>query len=483
MSKQSNSVLVLGGISLASGSTITNDMTKGNPIKLILAFAIPLFIGNIFQQIYNIADTMIAGYNLGDTAIAAIGATSSVFSLLMNFASGLNSGYGIVVAQSFGAKDQDRLKRSIAMMLVLDLTITLILTVFSLLFLTPFMQLINIPDRIFSDAYSYIAIIIAGMLATIIYNMLAGIMRAVGNSKAPLYFLILSCIINLSLDCLFIIVFSWGVQGAAVATVIAESFSAVFSGFYVVVKYKEILPGKKHFHLDTSLLKEMLSAGFAMALMLCVVDVGSVVYQRAVNELGEILIVAHTAARKLIGIMMMPLASIATAYSTFTSQNWGAGKKERIRQTLKKVMAMEASWGLFSCLAIFMFGGSAVKILTGTMDSIIIENAILSLRIHFLCYPALGILLALRTSLQAIGQKVVPVISSSFELIVKLLAGIWLIPMFGYLCACLIEPIIWIVCMLFLIVSYYIQRPFSDKKQNKLDDRYSYSLLEMNAVE
>lgn len=471
---------------MANKTTITNDMTKGKPIRLILAFAIPLFIGNIFQQIYNIADTMIAGYNLGDSAIAAIGATSSVFSLLMNFASGLNSGYGIVVAQAFGAKDSDRLKKSIAVMLVLDLVITLILTVFSLLFLTPLLQLINIPDRIFTDAYAYIAIIIAGMLATILYNMLAGIMRAVGNSKTPLYFLILSCIINLSLDCLFIMGLGWGVQGAAAATVIAESSSAIFSGIYVIRKYREILPGKKHFHLEVPLLKEMVSAGFAMALMLCVVDIGSVVYQRAINELGEMLIVAHTAARKLIGIMMMPLASIATAFSTFTSQNWGAGKTERIRQTLKKVMAMEVGWGLFSCLAIFLLGGTAVQMLTGTTDSQVIDNAVVSLRLHFLCYPALGILLALRTSLQAIGQKIIPVIASSFELLVKVLAGIWLIPMLGYLCVCLTEPIIWNVCMLFLIISYCKQRPFSDERKarsTKENADSSALVLELHAVE
>lgn len=440
----------------------TNDMTSGNPVRLILAFAIPLFIGNIFQQIYNVADTMIAGYNLGDTAIAAIGATSSVYSLLMNFASGLNSGYGIVVAQAFGAKDQDKLKKSIAAMAVLDLGITLILTVFALLFLTPLMRLINIPDSIFADARSYIAIIIAGMLATIAYNMLAGIMRAIGNSKTPLYFLIISCAINLSLDCVFIIGFGWGVEGAAAATVIAEGFSALFSGIYMFHKYRRILPNREHFHLEMPLLREMAATGFAMALMLCVVDIGSVIYQRAVNGLGEMLIVAHTAARKIIGIMMMPLSSIATAYSTFTSQNWGAGKRKRIRQTLVKVMAMEVGWGVFSCLAIFMLGGTAVRILTGTSDSNVIDNAVFSMRIHFLCYPALGILLALRTSLQSIGRKVIPVISSTFELIIKLLAGIVLIPMFGYVYVCLTEPVIWIVCMIFLVISYFIQKPFSD---------------------
>lgn len=436
-------------------------MTTGSPVRLILAFAIPLFIGNVFQQIYNVADTMIAGYNLGDQAIAAIGATSSIFFLLMDFASGLNSGCGIIVAQAFGAKDQDKVKKSIAAMVVLDLVITLILTLFSLIFLMPLMRLINIPESIFSDAYAYIAIITAGMLATIAYNMFAAMMRAVGNSRTPLYFLMISCAINLSLDCLFIIGLGWGVEGAAWATVMAESISALSSGMYVFHKYREILPDRKHFHLEMSLLKEMAATGFAMALMLCVVDIGSVIYQRAVNGLGEMLIVAHTAARKLIGIMMMPLASIATAYSTFTSQNWGAGKTERIRQTLKKVMAMEVGWGLFSCLAIFLFGKIAVQLLTGTSDNGVIENAALSLRIHFVCYPALGVLLALRTSLQAIGQKAIPVISSSFELVAKLIAGIWLIPTFGYLCACLTEPIIWTVCAAFLIISYMKQRPLA----------------------
>lgn len=444
--------------------TRTNDMTIGNPVKLILAFAIPLFIGNIFQQVYNVADTMIAGYNLGDTAIAAIGATSSIYSLLMNFASGLNSGYGIIVAQAFGSKDQDKLRKSIAAMIVLDMAITVILTVFSLAFLTPLLRLISIPDSIFLDARAYIAIIIAGMLATIVYNMLAGIMRAVGNSRIPLYFLMISCVINLTLDSLFIIGLGWGVEGAAWATVIAESFSALFSAVYVHRKYRDILPHREHFRLQMPLLREMASTGFAMALMLCVVDIGSVIYQRAINGLGEMLIVSHTVARKLIGIMMMPLGSIATAYSTFTSQNWGAGKIERIRLALKKVMAMEIGWGIFSCLSMFLVGGVAVRLLTGTSDDEVIANAVLSLRLHSMCYPALGILLVLRTSLQATGRKIVPVISSSFELIVKVIAGIWLIPLIGYLCVCLTEPVIWVLCAGFLIIAYAIQRPFKSIK-------------------
>ena len=319
---------------------------------------------------------MIAGYNLGDGAIAAIGATGSIYALLMDFASGLNSGYGIIVAQAFGAQDHEKLKRSIATMLILDVTITVVLTALSLAFLNPLMRMMNIPDSIVSDAYAYIAIILGGMLATISYNMFAGIMRAVGNSRTPLYFLVISCVINLSLDTLFIVVLGWGVEGAAAATIIAESCSALFSGIYVFRRYRDILPQKIHFRPELSLIKEMSSTGFAMALMLCVVDVGSVIYQRAINDLGEMLIVAHTAARKLIGIMMKPLASIATAYSTFTSQNWGAGKVARIRHTLKKGLVMEVGWGLFSCAAIFLLGETAVRLLTGTSNREVIENAV-----------------------------------------------------------------------------------------------------------
>ncbi|MDD3230342.1 MAG: MATE family efflux transporter [Oscillospiraceae bacterium] len=448
----------------------TNDMTTGNPIKLILFFAIPLFIGNIFQQIYTIADTMIAGYNLGDGAIAAIGATSSIYSLLIDFASGLNSGYGIVVSRMFGAKDKDGLKRSIAAILLLNISITVVLTMVSLFAIQPLMKLLNVPESIFKDAYDYIVVILGGMVATISYNMFAGILRAIGNSRTPLYFLILSCIINLSMDTLFIVGLGWGVQGAAIATVIAESCAAVLSGVYIWLNHRDILPERKHFHIDASLFREVAASGFAMAVMLCVVDMGSVIYQRAINGLGESLIVAHTAARRLIGIFMMPLGSIATAYSTFVSQNWGAGKKERVRNSMKTAMAMEIGWGLISAAASLLFGGFMVRLLTGTTDIYIVEKSVMSLRLHLLCFPPLGLLLALRTALQAMGRKIVPVISSGFELGMKLISGFWLIPTFGYLIVCLTEPAIWIVCTVFLIVIFMIQKPLDEIREEYKHD-------------
>lgn len=446
----------------------TGDMTVGNPIKIILRFAIPLFIGNIFQQVYSLVDTMIAGYNLGDGAIAAIGATSSIYALMIDFASGLNSGYGIVVARMFGAGDREGLKRSIAAMAVLDVVITVLLTVLSLWTIRPLMRALNVPDDVFLDAYLYISVILAGMPATILYNMFAGILRAAGNSRTPLYFLIISCAINLGMDTLFIVGLGWGVRGAAAATVIAESCSALFAGVYLFRRYRDILPQRRHFRPEGRLWREMTASGFAMAVMLCVVDIGSVAYQRAINALGETLIVAHTAARKLIGMFMMPLASIATAYSTFVSQNWGAGKRERVRQSLKNAMAMEIGWGVGSCVLMFVFGSFAVRLLTGTSDEAVIQNAVMSIQLHFLCFPALGVLLALRTALQAMGKKIVPVVSSGVELGIKVLAGFWLIPAWGYLCVCLTEPVIWTACMLFLIAVFIIKKPLGERQEETL---------------
>ncbi len=442
-------------------------MTVGNPIKLILAFAIPLFIGNIFQQIYNITDTIIIGHNLGDLAIASIGATGSIYSLLINFASGLNHGYGIIVSQSFGAKNQEKLKGAVATMIILNTVVTVLLTIISLIFLRPLMELMNTPESIFEDAYTYISIILGGMLVTIAYNMFAGILRAVGNSKTPLYFLIFSCVINIILDLLFIVVFRWGIGGAAIATIIAQGISALLCGFYVFRKYRELLPSRKDFKLEMPLVMEMSASGLTMALMLCVVDIGTLIYQSAINGLGEILIVSHTTGRKIVSIFTMPLGSIAAANSTFVSQNWGAGKKDRIRIALKQVIALTVVLSIGFCLILFLTGGIIVQLMTGTSNSEIISNAELSIRLHSICYPSLGMLLIYRSTLQAVGYKIIPITSSIFELGIKIIAGIWLIPMFGYLVVCLTEPVIWTVCAIFLFFAYMKLNPFSDKKDTQ----------------
>lgn len=433
-------------------------MTQGNPLRLILAFAVPLFIGNIFQQVYNMVDTMVVGYHLGDQAIAAIGATSSLYSLIVNFAGGLNSGYGIIVTQRFGAHNKKDMKQAIAGMMLLDLIISVGLSILAISCLPWLMRFMNTPEAIFDQAYLYIAIIYSGLVATIGYNMFAAILRAMGNSRSPLYFLILSSLLNIGLDLLFVVTFEMGIAGAAIATVLAQCVSAVGCGVYTFRNYREYLPEKADFKVPGTMLKELLSTGLAMALMSCVVDLGNVTFQRVNNLLGETIIAAHAAARKLIVILLQPLATLAVANSTFTGQNWGAGKYDRIQSTFKKVLLLEAGWGLFAAAIIYLFGAQLVRFTTGTSDPEIVGNAVMSLRIHFSMFPVLGVLFCTRNTMQAMGQKVAPVLSSCIELAMKILSANVLIPKLGFLGTCITEPITWCLMVLFLMTVYFSKR-------------------------
>lgn len=432
-----------------------SDMTQGEPVKLILAFAIPLFIGNIFQQVYSMVDTMVAGYFLGDSAIAAIGATSSLSSLLLNLSIGMNNGYAIVVTQCFGAHDEKKLRQSVAGMILLNAAVTAVVTALSLVFLARLMHFMNTPESIFQEAYRYIWIICAGMLATVAYNMFAGIMRSLGNSRTPLYFLIFSSALNIALDLLMVVVFQMGVAGAALATVVAQAISALLSGLYILRHYRDLFPSRADFRVPKEMLGDLLTSGIAMGLMLCVVDLGSVIYQRANNDLGETIITAHTAVRKLFGLTNQPLGGIATSVSTFVGQNWGAKQPQRIRYALKRAIWMELAWCAFIAAAVFAFGDTMVRFTTGTSDPSVIANAVMGLRWNVSFYPALGILLCLRTSMQAMGQKTAPIVSSVVELLIKLASAQWVIPTLGYLGTCLTEPVAWVAMMLWLAGAYF----------------------------
>lgn len=438
--------------------TQIRDMTEGNPLRLILAFAIPLFIGNIFQQVYNMVDTMVVGYHLGDQAIAAIGATSSLYSLIVNFAGGLNAGYGIIVTQRFGAHDKKAMKQAIAGMILLDMVIALSLSVLAILCLPWLMRFMNTPQAIFDQAHIYIAIIYGGLVATVGYNMFAAILRAMGNSRSPLYFLITSSLLNIVLDLLFVMVFEMGVAGAAIATVLAQCVSAGGCGIYTFCNYREYMPGKADFKAPGFMLRELFSTGIAMALMSCVVDLGNVTFQRVNNLLGETIIAAHAASRKLITIMLQPLATLAVANSTFTGQNWGAQKFDRIQSTFRKVLLLEVGWGLFAAVVIYLFGAQLVQLTTGTSDPEIIRNAVMSLRIHFSMFPVLGVLFCTRNTMQSMGQKIAPVLSSCIELAMKILSASVLIPQLGFLGTCITEPVTWCLMVIFLMSVYLSKR-------------------------
>ena len=434
------------------------DMTEGNSMRLIIAFAIPLFIGSIFQQVYTLVDTMIVGHVLGAHAISAIGSTSSIHALMFNIAICLNNGFAIITTQAFGAHDDQKLRHSVAGMFVLNIAATVLLTTIALLFLRPMMHFMNTPEAIFEEAYRYVLILFLGLFSTAGYNMFAGILRAVGNSRTPLYCLIVSSLVNIVLDILLVAVIPMGVAGAALATVIAQIVSMVLCGAAFFRNYKDMIPKREEYRSSVKLWPSMLSAGAAMALMLCVVNIGSIIFQRANNGLGEKLIAAHTASYRVVINLMQPLSTLATACSTFVSQNWGAEKYDRIKRTMRNVMGLSALWGCISIGIVFLWGRWLVWLITGTEDAYIMENAVLNMRCVAVGLPALGVLLCLRTSMQSMGRKVAPVLSSCVELLMKSVGAFLLIPAYGFLGSSLTDPLTWFSMSFFLIIAYLIQR-------------------------
>lgn len=453
----------------------TSDMTQGVPIRVIVQFAVPLFIGTLFQQGYNLIDTMIAGYNLGDDAIAAIGATSALYSVLIYFANGMNNGFGIVMSQIFGAKDMPEMKRAVAATILLNIVTTVSLTAAVLPFLHVLLHLLDTPQAIYDMAYQYIFVILAGMTATISYNMCAGFMRAVGNSRTPLYFLMFSCVVNVGLDILFIIGLHMGVMGAALATVAAQVISTTLCVVYIIKNYRMYMPGRADWHLSAEFAGRMLGAGISMGLMSSVLAVGTIILQKGINNLGRDIITAHTASRRIFEFLMMPLASIATACSTFVGQNFGAKQFARIRQGMKQVLWLEFAWSVISAAVAFLFGFAMVRGITGTKNTDIIQNAAYNLRVCTIFFFPLGILFVLRNAMQAMGYRIVPILSSGIELAVKVLFCIFVIPVMKYTGVVFTEPVIWVLCAGFLAVIYMLtgkQKMAATEKKNRMNSDF-----------
>ncbi|WP_044600119.1 MATE family efflux transporter, partial [Candidatus Stoquefichus massiliensis] len=275
------------------------NLLKDNILKALLLFALPILISNIFQQLYNTMDTMIVGNVLGDTSLAAIGACAAVYELLIGFALGVGNGLSIVTARSYGAHDEDLLKKSVAGSIVIGIVITIVIMLISFLFLYPLLELLKTPTEIIKESYSYIIMITMFVGVMFAYNLCAGLLRAIGNSIMPLVFLIISSVINVGLDLLLIIYFHMGIQGAAIATVIAQGISAILCIYYIFKKCPILIPSRQHFQIETSLYKELAGQGFSMGFMMCIVSVGTVILQSSINELGYLVIAGHTTARKL----------------------------------------------------------------------------------------------------------------------------------------------------------------------------------------
>lgn len=429
----------------------TKDLTQGNVAKLLLFFAFPTLLSNVFQQFYNLADTAIAGHILGDNALVAIGASSTVNSLVLSFAWGLNGGFGIIIAQCFGAKDFKKLKKSVAISLSINVLLSLIVCIFSIFMSRPMLQALNTPAARLNEANSYISVILVFIIVPMLYNLEAVILRSLGDSKTPLYFLIFSSVLNIILDYVLIKFTQMGVKGAAVATVLAQLLSVILCFVVILKNFKIIRLKKNDFHFSASLFKNMMSAGMAMAVMNSIFSIGSIIMQGSINALGEDIIAAHLGSRKVAEMFMQPLVTIGTACSTFVGQNYGALKIGRIKASIKYSTIYSLIWSVFTFFILWFFGGQIARLVTGSASQVVFDNTQMYLRINAPFYFVLGLLFTLRFSIQSVDRKMPPIISSSMELASKIAAAYLFIPLWGYLGACIAEPLSWTLGAIYLL--------------------------------
>ncbi len=429
----------------------TKDLTTGKTWKLLLAFALPTLLSNVFQQFYNLADTAIAGHILGDNALVAIGASSTINSLVLSFAWGLNGGFGIIIAQSFGAKDNNKLKKSVAISLLINVIFSLLVLIVSVFASKPMLKLLNTPVARLDEANSYIAVILAFIIVPMLYNLEAVILRSLGDSKTPLYFLIFSSVLNIVLDYVLIKFTNMGVMGAAVATVLAQFLSVVLCFIVILKNFKIIKLSKEDFKFSSALFKNMMGAGMAMAIMNSIFSIGSIIMQGSINALGDDIIAAHLGSRKVAEMFMQPLVTIGTACSTFVGQNYGAGKIGRIKESIKYSTLYSLIWSVITFFILWFSGGQIARLVTGSASQIVFENTQMYLRVNAPFYFVLGLLFTLRFSIQSVDRKVPPIVSSTMELASKIAAAYLFIPLWGYFGACIAEPLSWTLGAIYLL--------------------------------
>ena len=435
------------------------DLMHGPIFKSLVLFMLPILVSSLFQQLYNTVDTMIVGNVLGDTALAAIGSCGAIYELLVGFGLGIGNGLAIVAARAYGAQDEDLLKKTVAGSLVIGLIASLAITAAGFLGLRPLLELLDTPAEILEDAYSYIIVIDLGVLVMFAYNLCAGLLRAIGNSVMPLVFLLISSALNVVLDLWFIAGLGMGVKGAAVATVLAQGVSVVLCVLYVAARVRILLPERRHFAVSSKLYWDLFSQSISMGLMSSIVSAGSVVLQYGINGLGTLTIAGHTAARKLFAFTDMPLISMANAASTFVSQNYGARQPQRIRRGMREVWIYSVVVMVASVLLMNVGAEWMVRLVSGSVEPVVLENGARYLRWNAPFYAVLGVLLSTRYALQSLGEKVLPLFSSIIELVGKILFVLVFIPRFAYDAVILCEPVVWCFMALYL-VAVYRRNPF-----------------------
>ena len=432
----------------------SREMTAGRALPLIFNFTMPLLMGNLLQQTYSLVDAAIVGKFLGINALASVGASTSVVFLILGFCNGCCGGFGIPVAQKFGARDYSTMRRYVSVSLQLAAVMSVVIAVVTSILCGDILQMMRTPDIIFQDAYYYLLITFIGVPCTFFYNLLSSIIRALGDSKTPFWFLLFSTILNILLDLFCILVLDWGVGGAAIATVFSQGVSAVLCYRYMMRRFDILRGTPDERKFNAALARTLMYIGVPMGLQFSITAIGSIMLQSANNALGTACVAAFTAAMRIKMFFMCPLESLGIAMATYTGQNYGAGKPERIWMGVKaSALMMIIYWAFTFC--ILMLGARTFALLFVEASELeILKDTELFLHISVSFFPVLGLLCILRYTIQGAGYTNLAMLSGVSEMIARVLVSLYAVPAFGYLAVCFGDPTAWIAAVLFLVPAF-----------------------------
>lgn len=435
---------------------MTRDLTTGSPMKRIMHFCIPLIVGNLFQQFYNMADTIIVGNFVGKNALSAVGSVGPLNFLVIGSIIGLCTGFSIPIAQRFGAKDEYNLKKYVSNIIYTGVILAAVFSIGAVILTKPLLTVLRTPAEIYEDAYNYIVIIFAGIGVTMLYNILASIVRALGDSRTPLYFLLFSSFLNIGLDLLFIIVFKMGVRGASIATVTAQLISGLLCLWYVKKNYRILQPTKETSKIDKNCILVLLKNGLPMALQCSITAIGSVLLQSCVNGLGADCIAAVTIGGKTQLMIVLPAETIGITMATYCGQNLGAKNYKRITKGVKSAIVLAVCYALAGmCIAKFLGPYISLLFIDGSETTVIaLAQQYISMGANF--YIVLSVLFVIRNCLQGLGYSLTAMTTGCFELAARSVMGFGFVNTLGYSAACIANPVAWMAADLFLFPAYAV---------------------------
>ncbi len=442
--------------------THVNDMTVGKPTAKIVSFALPLIMGYILQQVYLIVDAAIVGRWIGVGALAAVGASSSIMFLIMGFCNGSCAGFSIPIAQSFGAKDYSKMRAYVANALRVATVIAVVLTVITCIFCNRILRVVNTPEDIFHDASVFLFLQFLTIPFTIAFNLLAGFIRALGNSRQPFYFLIAASLLNVLLDVLLILVIGLGVEGAGIATLLSQLFSASLCVVYIRKHLQVLIPTGSERTYQDKMVGRLLNAGIPMGLQFSITGIGIIMLQSANNALGTVYVAAFTASMRVKYLFTCVFENIGVAMATYCGQNVGAWKLQRIIKGVRSAIIIMLAYFVFTMLIIYPFADEMMMAFvdnSSASSTAIVENAAMFMRIANYFYPVLGLLTILRYSIQGMGYSNLSMLSGVMEMIARCGVSLWIVPMFHFLGVCYGDPVAWVSADLFLIPAFiYVYR-------------------------